>query len=236
MILQDIYNQLAYGELRELVLGGATADAPSDGIKPADFPRLLPHIQMGLTSLHTKCALKEGSVTFSLALPRAMYLLRVGNDVPADWADDLLMIERVYGRYEGLQYEIPLDDLNDLWSIRKPSASTLLIPTDTAYAPWLLETTELVVKYRANHPAIDIAAANAAPGATEIELPTTHLEALCLFIASRVHNPIGMTPGAMHEGNNYAMKYEMAVQKLNDLGMEQRGGDTNYRLVQNNWP
>ena len=235
MILSDLYNQLARGELRELAIGGATIGGQTNGILPADYPRLLPHIQMGLTSLYTRCSLKEGTVVVPLALPRASYILAVDHDVPLNWADDLLMIERVEGVYLGEAVELPLDDLEDPGSIRKPAANMLMVPTDVVVAPWLKETTDLVVRYRANHPAIDPYLANAAPIAVEIELPMTHVEALCLFVASRLINPLGMTPGSMHEGNNYAMKYEAAVAALNDLGMHQRAHSQNTRLVRNGW-
>jgi hypothetical protein len=236
MILSDIYNQLAYGELRELALGGMSLEAPSDGVFPENYKRLLPHIQMGLTSLHTKCALKEGSITIPLVLAQAVYVIKPGVDAPTDWTDNLLTIERVYGIYLEKEYEIPLDDLNDSSAIRKTSAETLVVPTDTELAPWLLETTELIVKYRANHPVINPYIANAVPLAVEIDLPVSHLEALCYFIASRIHNPIGMTPGAMHEGNNYTMKYEAAVQGLNNAGLEQRSTEVNTGLARHGWP
>lgn len=216
MTLLDIYNQLAYGELRMLTIGGSSVNTETDGIKPEDYKRLLPHVQLGLTVLHTRCALKESSVLIPLALPRVTYTVAKKQDTPTGWADDLLMIERVHGIYQGEEVELPIDDLTEPASIMKLAANRIIIPSD---APWLAETTVLDVKYRANHPAINPYIANAAPLAVPIDLPYTHLEALCYFVASRLHNPIGMTPGAMHEGNNYATKFEAAVAQLNDLGM-----------------
>jgi hypothetical protein len=229
MLLKDIYDQLAYGELRELKLGGSSIDAIGDGIASENHKRLLPHIQMGLTSLHTKCALKEGTLVVPLVSQQTSYLV-----TPA--AGDLIKIERVYGVYQEEEYEIPLNQIGSWDGIRTPSYNSMIIPSDTEKAPWLLETTELVVKYRADHPAIDVALANASPRVVTIELPSTHLEALCYFIASRLHNPIGMTPGAMHEGNNYAQKYEIAVAQLNSLGLQVDQDAPNERLYCKGFP
>ena len=135
----------------------------------------------------------------------------------------------------GKFYDIPLDEIDNTESIRKSSLNTLIVPTDVLLAPWLEETTALDIKYRADHPAISTPLANAAPLVTEIELPATHLWPLCLFVASRLHNPIGMTPGAMHEGNNYAIKYEQACQELKDLGMHLQTDTANTRLRDNGW-
>jgi hypothetical protein len=174
-------------------------------------------------------------VTIPLALPKSRYVIATDYDAPLDWPNDLLMIERVEGMLEGKVIELNLDALEDSAAIRKTSFNTLVIPTSVTAAPWLAETTQLVVRYRANHPEIERAVANNAPHAVEIDLPHTHLEALCFFVGSTVVNALGMTPGSMHEGNNYAMKYEAAVAQLNDLGMNQQAASINWRLRDNNW-
>lgn len=229
MLLKDIYDQLAYGELRELKLGGSGIDAIGDGIATVNYPRLLPHVILGLTSLHSKCALKEGTLAVPLVPLQVSYAV-----LPT--AGDLLKIERVYGVWNEEEYEIPLNQIGKDDSIRTPSYNSMIIPSDTELAPWLLETTSLNVKYRADHPAINQALANASPLVTPIELPSSHLEALCYFIASRLHNPIGMTPGAMHEGNNFAQKYEMAVAQLNGLGLQVDQDAPNERLYNKGFP
>jgi hypothetical protein len=229
MLLKDIYDQLAYGELRELKLGGSSIDAIGDGIVSDNFKRLLPHVVMGLTALHTRCALKEGTLAIPLVAQQVSYLV-------APPAGDLLKVERVYGVWDEEEYEIPLNQIGKADSIRTPSYNSMIIPSDTELAPWLLETTSLNVKYRADHPAIDVALANASPRVVTVDLPSSHLEALCYFIAGRLHNPIGMTPGAMHEGNNYVQKYEMAVAQLNGLGLQVDQDAPNERLYAKGFP
>ena len=235
MTLQDIYDQLAFGELRDLKIGGSGINSPGEGITKENFIRLLPSIQRGLGVIHTRCPLKEGTVALTLVPGKVSYTIALKQDAPATFQEDLLKIERIYGTLNECKYEIPLDDLDDLNAIRCTSLNSLVVPDDTETAPWLLETTVLDVKYRANHPSISVPIANASPLTTQIYLPVSHLNALLLFVASQMMNPVGMTPGAMHEGNNYAMKFEREMVVLQDLGMRLDADSRNTRLSDNGW-
>jgi hypothetical protein len=109
------------------------------------------------------------------------------------------------------------------------------VPTDSEQAPWLLETTNLAVVYRADHPKISSYLASASPLSTEIYLPVSHLEPLLYFVASRVFNPMGMDPGAMHEGNNYFAKYEGACLQLENWGLRIDSDSGRDRITAGGW-
>ena len=149
---------------------------------------------------------------------QSVYVLAPKKALDKDWADNLLMIKSIYGELEGSSYEIPINDAGYPDAIRTIAFNTLQLPMDEEEAPWLKDTGSLRVVYRANHPRIDVPVANAAPLVTEIELPDQYLEALCYYVASRLYNPVGMTPGAMHDGNNFFQKYELACQQLEMQG------------------
>lgn len=249
MTLQDIYDQLAFGELRQLSLGKGI-DATSEEIQPEDFKRLLPSIQLGLTELHKRFNLREGNLTIELVPGRTTYVIhkkftesgtsaepvKYILDADAPFENNLMKIERIYGRYLDREYEIPLNRVGDGRAIRTTSFNTLVVPDDTEKAPWLLETTELKLVYRADHPEINKYLANGAPLATEIFLPATYLEALLYYVASRLHNPIGMDPGAMHEGNNYYAKFIAACQELEDQNLEIDEDSQNDKLRDRGFP
>ena len=224
MKLQDIYDQLSYGELRQLFLG--EGDDTTDTTMPIDFKKVLPSVRLALTALHTRFRLRTGTVSVPLELGKQSYILL---------HPDLLKIEKVFGVYGGKKYEIPLNKAKDLSSIQTPSMNSVLIPSDTEEAPWLLETTALTVEYRQDHTPIDTHVANAAPLVVDVALPITHMEALLYYVASRLHNPLGMDPGAMHEGNNFAQKYEMSCQMLEANGFAVDEDNTNDRLERNGW-
>jgi hypothetical protein len=244
MNLEDIYAQLASAELSNLSVGG-----DGNGIAKEDYSKLLPHIQMGLTSLHTRFLLRESCLTVERVEGQSSYLLdaryaqsNIGstttkyiNDYDEPFTDNLFKVERVIGTFDGNDYEIPLNKVGNDAAIRTTTLNTLLLPDDTEKAPWLLESPTLKVFYRADHPTIKDYLANSAPMVTPIYLPQSHLLALMYFIASRVQTPVGMTAGALHEGNNYAAKYEREVQMLKDEGVEVDSDTINLRLERNGW-
>ena len=49
MTLQDIYDQLSFGELRQLFLSGNDIDEMSEGMSEEQFKRVLPSVMLGLT-------------------------------------------------------------------------------------------------------------------------------------------------------------------------------------------
>jgi len=234
MKLQDIYDQLAYGELRMLNLGSGNLDSEEDGFPKESFKKILPTIQLGLTELYKKFLLREGHMTVPLVEGQVTYVLTAKKDAPNDFRDDLFKIERIKGIWYGEEYEIPLNRISNKAAIRTTSHNTMLVPNNEDYAPWLKETTQLNIAYRANHPQININLANSAPLATEIDLPMTHLQALLYFIASRLHNPIGMQD-QYHEGNNFAAKYENELVQLQMLNYEIDDDADEDRVRQQGW-
>lgn len=225
MLLTEVYDQLAYGELRNTVLGDAigltgSMDGAADGTNVETIhAKVLPLIKLGITELHKRFLLREVTITQALVAGQASYTL-----APSD--DDLLKVVRINGTYLTKEYEIPLNELNNERSIRTTDKA-LIVPTDSAKAPWLLETTTLSIVYQADHVLISAALPWASAAATTITLPRSHLWALCLYVASRVTNSMGFG-GEMHEGNNYAIKFEQEIASLKGFNFEI---DTDYENV-----
>lgn len=72
------------------------------------------------------------------------------------------------------------------------------------------------------------------PEITKVELPSSHLQALLYFVASRTYNPIGMT-GEFNAGNNYNAKYEAECQGLEAAGLQVERGINNFKLNWSGW-
>lgn len=227
MTLQDIYNQLAYGELRDLFMGGTDIDLGSQGVQPSFFEQYLPFVQAGLTNLHTRFALKEITFTIQLVANESNYSLST--------IKELIKVSRIYGALNEKSYEIPLNDLDNPASIRTPTYNTLLIPISSDDAPWLKSTSEIQISGRADHAALNVPLANSAPQIVPINLPDTFLDALTLYIASRKVNTRGMQPGGMHEGNNYYQRYEAACAALKNYGVEVDSDSQNTRAERLGW-
>lgn len=239
MKLSDVFNQLSHGELVQISLGGAQGV-----IDDSNYQRIMASINLGLIDLYSRFLLKEGRLTMNLLPGQSTYVLdkayavanRESQGVPKyildtlaqPFENDLLRIERVYDA-EG--FELPLNgggDTRDLGYLgcRTPNHKTLVVP------PSVLGP--VVVVYRAMHPILVKELGFFDAGEVEIELPMSHLNALLLFVASRVMNPVGMN-AEFHSGNNYWAKYENACAMLENQNFRLDQSEENTRLVRNGW-
>lgn len=247
MKLSEIFTQLTVGELSQLSIGGS-----ADGkIAESNYPKIIPHVNLALTALHKRFPLKEGIVTLNLQPGRINYPLSIQyavanrrsrepvryimDSTAEPFIEDVLKIERVYTESG---YEMSLNDASDPYSCFTPTATTLRVPSAVVLAtsslPDELKTSNLRVVYRANHQNIVMGLAGFDPDRVEVELPQSHLEPLLFYIASRIHNPIGMT-NEFHAGNNYAAKYENSCMELELKNLRIDQGSQNTRLEKNGW-
>ena len=244
MKLSEIFDQLQYGELSQLHIGGVE----QGGISEANYPRILPHVNLGLTALYKRFSLKENALILSLQPNILQYSLHsrfavngkrskepvryIIDTTLAPFLDDIIKVARVYTD-DGT--ELDLNNKANAWSLHTPFAHSLAIPAviveKSTELPANLITNNLKVVYRANHPKIEIPIGYFNPDRIEVELPDSHLEPLLLFIASRLHNPIGMV-NEFNAGNNYAAKYEAACQALEIANLNVDQGSQSDRLRQ----
>lgn len=246
MKLIEVFNQLTSGELSQLCIGGAEEGQ----ITEANYAKVVNHINLALTALYKRFYLKEGRVTLAFVPGRSIYPVHskyaVSNtkskepvkylqDSAQKFRDDILKIESV--ETEG-GFEIPLNDVLEPLSITTTSPTILRLPTalvnQAASLPDDYKTGALTVVYRANHPQINGSDPFFDPETIELELPDTHLEALLLYVASRVNTPTGMV-NEFNAGNNYASKYELACQALELGNFQIEKNTSNHRLVRNGW-
>lgn len=247
MKLQEVFDQLTMGELSQLSIGGNEAGV----ISPANYNRLVPHVNLALTALYKRFPLKENRFTLELQSNRTVYPLinkyavssrssreavrYIKDSLAVPFTEDIHKIEKVVA---STGYEFGLNDESDEYGMFTPSATVLRVSLDVADQvmdlPDDLKTRLVEVVYRANHPLIIADGADLEPDMIELELPYSHLEPLLLFIASRVHTPTGMTNEA-NLGNTYFAKYEAACQQLEMTNLRVDQGSQNSRLYRNGW-
>lgn len=246
MQLTEIFNQLTYGELSQLSIGGGDTGEISE----KNYAQILAHINLGLTALYKRFPLKESRLTIELQAGRFTYplhssyaqsnarsreLVKYIADAASPFKDDIHKVETLYTD-EG--YEVGLNDGASPYSVMTPSAAVLRVPASiVAKAPDLppeLLTSSLEVVYRANHPLITLDALDFGIDTVSVELPYSHLEPLLLFIASRVNNPLGMV-NEFNVGNNYAAKYEQACQLLEVSNLRVDQNSQPDRLHRSGW-
>ena len=235
MKLSEVFSQLAYGELSQLAL----ADIDTGLILPAKQGQVVAHMNLGLTALYTRFHLKENRLKVKLVPGQANYPLTEDAGVipllDEEFLGDVLKIQQVF---TDTQEELGLNNAADPHSCFTPSPSVLRVPLLLANKgpdlPEHLLTDTLEVVYRAAHFPLVYKGSGFNPSRIELELPTTHLEPLLLYVASRAHNPIGMT-NEFHAGNSWYAKYEAACARLEHVGMAVDQGSQNTRAGRGGW-
>ena len=246
MKLIEVFNQLTYGELSQISIGGAEQGE----INSTNYDKVVAHINLGLTGLYKRFPLKEGRLTVALQQGRLTYPLNIAYAVSntsslepvkyiLDSTEEFLGdIHKVEGVFTPVGYELGLNDQANPYAVMTPSAQVLSVPATIVAngmdLPEYLKTSTLSVVYRANHPIIDVNSGTFDPETYEVELPYSHLEPLLLFVASRINNPIGMT-NEFHAGNSYAAKYEQACQQLEQFNLKVDQGSQYNRIEEKGW-
>lgn len=210
MKLLDIYNYMANGELSQ-IFTGSNKTAFGDLTDEA-YLKLWPNTKLGIDALYRRFKLREVTTTITLVDETLSYPMN---------QPDFIQIIRVY---DDLGCELVMNDLGNEDSLHTPQSNILVIPED-------IETATLKVVYRARHPEFNQYTAPSSPGITEVELPETHLLALCYFVASRFLNPMGSTSEGFHDGNNYAALYENECQRLEGHGYQVQQTDSREDII-----
>lgn len=232
MKLSQVFDQLTSGEMSQVFLGGREYG----GVTEDNYHQVGNHVLIGLYALYKRFNLKQNQLTVQLEPGKYVYPLLqkyAVNDkysvIPAakrhilDSPDDLFRGDVIkVGKVETDNgCVLALGDEWDKNSIMMSDMETLRVPKaivdKSSDLPDYLKTDQLVVTYQANHPNYVPRVGFYDPELTPIELPDSHLQALLYYVASRVHNPIGM--GAeFNAGNNWFSRYELECQRLQNDG------------------
>lgn len=218
MNFAEITRQLTMGELSQLGIATQLKDFST-------FDRITPFVDsvnLALTAIYKRFNLKEGRLSFPLDKEIQVYPIS---------EPSILKIERVLTESEEC---VPLNDTSDEYSCFTPSSKTLRVPQKIVLqAPDLPEkykTTGLTLVYRANHPKLNPKEVfSLGMENVELELPDAYLQALLYFVASRFHNPVGMT-NEFHAGNSFFAKYQAECATLENENLETDQGPSNTRL------
>lgn len=222
MKLQEVFDQLSYGEFSQISIGGQAAGI----INESNYPNVISHLGLGLSSIYKRFNLKERQLTIPLQKDADTYQLNV---------DDILKIEKVLTDTE---FELNLNREGDQYSCFTPTLNSLRVPQiildQGNDLPDELKTVDLTITYRANHPKLSNRFGLFMPETKEVELPVSHLQALLYFVASRAHNPIGMV-NEFNAGNSWFAKYEGECQRLEQENLQVDRPAANYRLKNAGW-
>ena len=245
MYLQEIFAQLSAGEFSQLAIGGA--EQSGGVIQTKDYVSVVNHINLGMIALYKRFNLREGTLLLTLNPAISTYQLNskfavstgstgtryITDSKAVPFKDDINKVERVY--VSG-GTELPVNDLEDYYSVRTPTMTSLYVPNSilqpTTETPDEMKTTTLKVVYRAGH--IPLSTEDISPEDDVVDLPYSHLEALLYFVASRVHTPTGLKDEA-NLSNVYYAKYEAACQGLEQMGFQIDRQNQPDRISRGGW-
>lgn len=194
MRLSDVFNTLATSELSNLFLAEGTVE-----IKPNKKEVVLRSINLALTDLYNRFFLKRKEVKITTS-----------QGVQAYTINDPLLIEIHKVIFNGREL-----------CINKPNGYHLLAVNTLVLKDKPDDNQIIEAIYKAKH---KILTQDDIDNDVEIELPDIYLNALCLFIGSRVYTSmVNQLDGDLNESNRYAQKYMQEIAMLNDQGVDVDG-------------
>ncbi|AUR97929.1 virion structural protein [Vibrio phage 1.245.O._10N.261.54.C7] len=133
MQISEIFNQLAYGELKQHGIGGQ-----GDGIQPESYPELVAHLNFSLLNIYTRFPVLEKELILNPLLNKTLYKLDPSNAFSSgneDWfiedsiecpfLGDILRLNAVY-KEDGT--ELMFNDEHADETIYTPSYNMVQIP------------------------------------------------------------------------------------------------------------
>lgn len=238
MKLSELFDLLSHGEFRRFAIGGSE----ESGIQPKDYPKVLTHINLGLTEIYKRFPMKTKQVTIQQFPQISNYILHeryaesntestepvkyIMDSIfkPFSDSDEVLAIDSVY-KEDGSAYV--LNDGADKYSIFTPTFNTVSVP----YAD---SNNAMTVVYRAGHPSLKLLDSDVNCLAQDVEISGTHLEALLQYINGRMLSTQG-TPEAMNEGILASQRFQASCSLIGDNGLYTAERTTNEKLENNGW-
>ncbi len=233
MKLSEIFDQLTYGELSSLFMGGVDCVK----IQSDSYPQVVSYINAALRAIYTRFPLKTEQVTIKLEDHIQVYYLKsqyaktntdstepykyIDDSVYLPFQDNVIEINQIFNE-DGQTLFINNGD--EYWSVHTPSYNSIQIPYPE-------KENSLIVMYRANHPVI--AVKDLVPEEEEIDIPLALLEAFLFYVGSRAFTNLNADQNA--EGNNYAALYENSCRKVQELGLIPVSSNANTKLRKSGW-
>lgn len=235
MKLSEIFNQLTFGELKQLGIGGFEQGA----IQPASYREVVNHINLAMLNLYTRFPIKENFIYLRTQADKFVYQLVPANAVSSNPTSGFILdsvaapftgdILRVGSMYDEDGNELDVNDENAEKSIYTNAYDSIQIPYATG--------DELItITYRAKSKVITVPQAVATLDINQtVDLPEVLLEPLLVYVEYRVHKARGGEAG-IAQANIAKQHYEMLcvdIEKRNVL--RNANNTTNLKPKLNGW-
>lgn len=205
MRLSTIFSQLETSELNQL----SCIDKVTKKIQPEKYQAIVDVMNQGLVDLNTRFKFQVGKVTVPIDPAVGMY--------------DLAQFDKqVRGRFMQLHNvtdefgnTLPVNDFTDR-GVTFRSAMIMEVP---AYLRQVCPVRVVTVEYRSLPKRIGDCFGDIDPEMTDVDLPVMYVWALCLYVASRLHTPVGLQDGT-YQTNAFLGLYNAECNRLEEAGMD----------------
>lgn len=239
--LNEIFEDLSYGELAQLYIGGK-----GKGIPILEYPKLISATNLALTALYSRFPLNEKQLDIQQYDNITIYHLDAkyaqsneGSSEPTKYILDtpelpfLDDVIRVTAAFNEIGEEVPLNDENAINDIDGLSYSWFTPSYDSVQIPFPIGTNECSFVYRAKHVKIPLTTTDA--NTVEVEVPESLREALLTYIGARIYSSRGSESSLGLSQVLYA-KYESICLEVEQRNLLLNGASaTNIKLEFNGW-
>lgn len=234
MLLSEVFSTLTYGELKQLSEGGKK----EGGIFPKYSDEILSHLNIALTDLYRRFPIHEKELIIRTQAGKTTYKLETAGTVSSGNPDAYIIdtveepflndVLRINAAFNAAGKELVLNDELEYDSIMLPSYNTLQITHSNG-----LE--EFYFIYRVD-PVDVVIPDGSTPSNVKVPLPDFLMQALCTYIASRVHKARGGDKGRQ-EAILAMQEYEKYCQEIEEKNLFNNSHtNQNQKLELMGWP
>lgn len=245
MLLKEVFDQLECAELNNI----SVVDQSTKEIDPAQYKRVVTAINAGLTEIHSRVLLKQGFMTVKLIEGQELYTLDKKFNVslvkpdPSQFiisnppfANDLLKVHEIRANLDvpGWSREITLGINNgdERYNIEMPAYNQIYVPAKFSGDH---RVSELKISYRKNHKMLPTCDNDIDPECVGLTLERSYLWALCLFVAARMHMPVGLQD-ATYSGNSFMAQFSQELAQMSNAGLDLSNISHNYGKTRRGFP
>jgi len=205
MKLMTVFSQMETSELNQL----SCIDSTTKKIKPDKYQAIVDVMNQGLVDLHTRFDLRIGKLTIPI-------------DPTVETYDMTKFDASVRGRF--LQLHQVTDERGCVIAVGGMNDSSIGFRSQMVFdVPLCMRTVypikALNIQYRSLPTKIGDCYGDVDPEMIDVDLPVAYVWALCLYVASRLHTPVGLTDGT-YRPNTFFGLYQGECNRLEEVGMD----------------
>lgn len=205
MKLSYIFSQMETSELKQL----NCIDPATGKIKADQYQGIVDVMNQGLVDLHTRFDLKIGKVEVPIDPAVAVYELTKFDTQVRGRFLQLHKVTDECGR------NLPVNDFTNC-SLHFRSPLVFEVPE---YLRTMHPLKQAVILYRSLPTKIGDCYGDIDPEMLDVDLPMAYVWALCLYVASRLHTPVGLQDGT-YRVNAFLGLFQAECTRLSDVGVD----------------